>query len=335
MKAKPKADIVGTEPTQIDTVASNSCTRSGAFALLVSLALTSSIPYWLQARKDAVLGRYLALRLNLSVEVDALSESVNWQIYKKAHNEAESMSLAQLLAANAESPQHPATTIKNRRRESKLPAQTGASMPLLPPAPTNIRVMAPISEIHEIARFLTELDDTDLLATSRQASNDSDGSIYRWLRKRNALISKNLGSTVVHIQSDSALKSEGQKAGPSAGKELLLGSLTLRDAKELAQFELPKIPDRFQGNVSKGFEISISSLPSNLLMASLFAPGLLLFLIMYFGAFAREAVSSAHFPVSGTLFGAFSRSYWTRLVFVVAVWSPFLASAVVGIVSRE
>src|SRR5258708_37325409 len=58
---------------------------------------------------------------------------------------------------------------------------------------------------------------------------------------------------------------------------------------------------------------------------------------MYFSAFAREAASLAtsDFPSRATLFSAFSRSRSTLIVFLVALWSPLLASLGVAVASRQ
>ncbi len=52
-------------------------------------------------------------------------------------------------------------------------------------------------------------------------------------------------------------------------------------------------------------------------------------------AFAGEAVSSAGFPVQGTLFSAFSGSRGTLLVFLLALWSPLFASVAVAVTARK
>jgi len=62
---------------------------------------------------------------------------------------------------------------------------------------------------------------------------------------------------------------------------------------------------------------------------------LLAFVLVYFGAFAREAVSSPNFPTPGTLFSAFSGSRWSLLVLLLALWGPFAASVAVAIASRQ
>jgi len=76
-------------------------------------------------------------------------------------------------------------------------------------------------------------------------------------------------------------------------------------------------------------------LPRDLFLGTIFAEALLFFLLVYFGAFAREAISSPAFPAPGTLFSAFSKSDRTLLVLLLALWSPFVASMFVAIASRK
>src|ERR1019366_8581698 len=72
-----------------------------------------------------------------------------------------------------------------------------------------------------------------------------------------------------------------------------------------------------------------SSLPHDLYVASILAQLLLFFMLVHFGAFVREAVSSPTFPAPGPLFSAFSRSRSGLLVFGFATLIPPLASALV------
>ena len=110
------------EPTTLDKAASKACTQPGAFALLLSMALVSLIPYWLQGKQDNALGRYVSLRLGLATAVELLDESVIWQKYKAA-NPPESPSIKQLLETSVEvatGEPTPKATKKNRRRHPQL-----------------------------------------------------------------------------------------------------------------------------------------------------------------------------------------------------------------------
>jgi hypothetical protein len=324
-------DQIEINRSKVDENASDSCTRSGAFALLLSLALFSTIPYWLQTRDDAVLGRYISLRLSLATAVDQLDDSVNWKNFKASNKEAESMSIAQLLKARVStSLSGPSPTASNVNPPATSDSKPQPPIATLRPAPpTNLNVNADIFEIRQVADFLTKLDDSELLTVSRQASGYFNYSIYRWAYKRNSLFAQNLaspGQTVV-IGNVEGEQSQPENFVPPVGKGLL-ENLTVRDVRELAQFELPNISSTIKlGRIEDtNVELTPGSLPRNLYAATLSAEVLLFFVIMYFGAFSREAVSSVAFPSPGTLFSAFTRPFWTLVVFLLAIWTPFLAS---------
>jgi len=311
--------------------------RSGAFALVLALVLVSLIPYWLRAKADTAADRYLSLRLNLAIAADALDDDFTWQQYKTSHEKAESMPLSQLVEASVESPTSTESRSNTVRSKPKPGAANKTQQTVAPAPPSNIRLSQGIYGVHEIAGVLVNLDDSDLLSASRAASAFLDYSIYRWTRKRFSLIHLNMRATtavLVQAQQSDARKTESLE--PSIGKEVLLKYLTLRDARELARYELPSIPDtpEYRGS-GRAIEASLNSLPRNLFWASLLAQVLLVFVIMYFGAFAREAAASVSFPVPGTLFSAFSRPRWNGFVFFLALWTPFLASASVAIASRR
>jgi hypothetical protein len=169
-------------------------------------------------------------------------------------------------------------------------------------------------------------------------------SIIRWATKRDNLIYENMlrsmfGTMCFSGQWEIPYKEQKvEHFVPALDKDALLNCLTLRDVRELAQFEIPTFsnPMQFQGSVHRGVEVNPSSLmPKDLYMASVLAQLLLFFAIVHFGAFAREAVSSVGFPVQGTLFSAFSGSRGTLLVFLLALWSPVCVSLAVAVASRK
>jgi hypothetical protein len=305
------------------------------------LALFSLIPYWLQTKADIVVARYASLRLNLAFAINWLDDSVYWQKYKTSHPTAESMSMAELLDArivissNAEGTNKPpskdAVTADNKTQQATLSAPS-----------LIISTQVELPGVHESADFLGKLNDSELLMTSRKVSNYYNQSIYRWINKLYSLIERNraneTSTPVVLFDPTPAGAEQPENLIQTVRKEALLKYLTLADVRELAKFELPEIPPdttRFASGLGKETDITLGSLPRNLYMATLFAQALLLFVIVYFSAFAREAVSSAAFPVRGTLFSAFSRSYSTLAVFFLALWVPFAASVSVSVASHK
>jgi hypothetical protein len=330
-------------PTKIDGAASDACTRSGAFALLLSLALLSVIPYWWDRQDNVALGRYVALRLTLKTDVDLLDGDVFWQKYKSSNDAAESAPISSLVKIQVEEtpPEAntlvlPRKTIATNRKISPPTAATGA-----PAAPIGLRaiVTTQIGELQQIADTISQLDDSDLLTRSRSTSVFYNLGIYRWALKRNSLVNRDLYARACQPKGIQGSQKGQQREYyvPALGRELLLDCLTLHDIRELADFELPIIPDTTKFGVRGEREVDVSpgALPRDLYLASLFAQVVMICVIVYFNAFVREAVSSRNFPAQGTLFGAFSRSRWTLGAFAVSLSVPFVASTAVAALSRR
>jgi hypothetical protein len=339
MADDPQTNIA--EPTKGDIAASEACTRSGAFILLLFVALLLLIPYWIRRPADIALGRYVAVRNELAISLGELQDDPFWQRYLASHPAADTMSIAQLVNLQVdESSFSDVTTGKNPPGHPTVPARPPAHSGSInsgpprpsPPAMLSLKVFGNVSEMRPIADLLSELNDSDLLAQARQFSNFFDLSIYTWAIKRDDLL-------VQRINTSACYKGKGNPMAPykvpkpaffvpAIKEDVLLKCFTLRDVRELAQFQLPEVsnPTQLGGSIGQTVEVTTGSLPHDLYMASVVVQILLFFTIMYFGAFAREAVSSPSFPVRGTLFSALSKSPWTLLVFLMALWAPLVAS---------
>lgn len=344
MNSLPKND-----PTKADTAASDSCARSGAFALLLTVTLSLLIPYWMERRSEEALGNYIAYRLNLANQIETLDENPVWKEYKVSNKTAESMSIAELMKASlgtakaAPESKPQAKTTSAATSKPNVP-RFDPTRPTRPAPPTGLSVSispAKLDAVIPIADWLNRLNDSDLLNRSRDVSNFFEFSIIRWASKRSNLMYENMISTQCFTRQDWELSDNGKKPEdfiPALDKDALLNCLTLRDVRELAQFELPTFsnPIQAQGRIHREVDINPSSLlPRDLYMASALTQLLLFFVIVHFGAFAQEAVSSAEFPVPGTLFSAFSGSRGTLLVFLLAFWSPLCASLALDVASRK
>jgi len=237
-------------------------------------------------------------------------------------------------------------TDKPKPTAKSPPAQDQNHSPrtiLAPPAlPTGLQghAMMAINFVPEIANLLGELNNSDRLGRSRQVSNFFDFSIVRWARKRNSLIYGNYISGVCTVTKDMSIPVKGKKSDyfvPQFDNEVLLNCLTIHSVRELAQFELPTVtnPTQLGGRIGREIEVSPNTLPRDAYLATIVVQLLLFFTLIHFGAYAREAVSSPTFPAPATLFGAFARSHWTLLVFLLALWSPLVASLGTATVSRE
>jgi len=334
------------EPTRVDVAASAACVRSGAFALLLSIGNLLLVPYWREQPMYTALAAYLTGRVNLASAVESLDDDPIWQKYKTSHETADSTTIQQLLGlqvniAAAESskttPQlKPAAPSKNHAK-----ASVGG---LVPASPTGMSVAITIAlpEAPRIAESLNSLNDSEVLARTRQVSNFFNFSLIRWLNKRGAFAYQN-ALTSNCTKKELELPHKGGKPAefvPVFTQEALLNCLTVHDVRELARFEYPTIsnPMELGGHIGPVIEVAPGSLPRGSLrpyVATLAVQVLLFFVVVYFGAFAREAVASAVFPVPGTIFGAFSRSPWTLLVLLLAILAPLCTSIVVAVAARK
>ena len=339
------------EPTKVDTAASAACIRSGAFALLLSAALLLLVPYWREQSRYTALGEYLMGRVNLASAIEALDDDPIWQTYKISNEATESMPIAQLPglqvniaatdAAKTRPQPTPAPPSENHKKASAARLRTAAPAPPKTLSAT-VAVTIGIPEAPRIVDSLIKLNDSEILTRTRQVSNFFNFSLVRWLNKRGALVYRNVLASKCTTK-ELELPHEGEKPAefvPVLTEEALLRCLTVHDVRELAQFEYPTIsnPMELGGRIGPVIEIAPGSLPRGSLgpfSATLAAQVLLFFVVVYFGAFAREAVASPAFPARGTVFGAFSRSRWTLLALFLALWAPLCTSIVVAATSRK
>ena len=340
------------EPTKVDTAASESCTRSGVFALLLTVTLSLLVPYWVERRNEDALGKYISDRVNLANQIERLDEDLLWKEYKASNKAAESMSIAELMKVSVEGPK----SVPEVGAQTKASSTTKAgvqrfdpSRPTTPRPPTGLTVSSPPAKLEvllPIVDLLNQLNDPELLNRVRKVSSNSfEFSIIRWATKRGNLMYENMVRTMPTNNCFSGwyweIPYKEQKVKdfvPALDKDALLNCLTLRDVRELAQFELPTFsnPIQLKGSIHREVDVNPSSLmPRDLYTASVLLQLLLFFVIVHFAAFAREAVSSAKFPVQGTLFSAFYGSRGTLLVFLFALWSPLCASLTVVVASRS
>ena len=88
----------GPEPNKVDSAASDACTRSGLFALVLTLVLVLLVPYWAHRPKYSFFRSYLTYRLNLRLAVDLLDSDPAWQHFKESNSAADSIPLARIPA---------------------------------------------------------------------------------------------------------------------------------------------------------------------------------------------------------------------------------------------
>ena len=153
------------EPSKVDTAASDACTRSGVFALLLSTALLLLIPPWLNRPNQVALSRYIALKNMLAMRVDSLDLDPIWQQYKASHTTAELAPIADLadidvlvtITSNGRISIPPNGTEPNRGK----PNPSGVpSAPTLQSAIASATAPMKLRNISDIRDYLIELDDS-------------------------------------------------------------------------------------------------------------------------------------------------------------------------------
>jgi hypothetical protein len=352
--------------SKVDISASEACTRSGVFALLMSVLCFLLTPYWQSRENEVSLKKYVAYRWDLVTTAETIAETPTWRIYKASHPSAESISIAQLLDVKIEPSPIEAKAPKaepklpNKRRNESHPqpatekGQEPVTVPGRPNPPKDVRItvaptdlsvsmLRPIDYMARIAELLSLLNDSDVLSRSRRVSRFFDVSIVRWASKRSNLMYGNAFSGLCIPKMELEILDQSKKSSyadtyvPKLDDQLVRSCLAFEDVQDLAHFELPSLtnPTPLGSRDWTQIELSPGALPRDPYMATVVVEILLFFALIHFGAYAREAVLSPTFPAAGTLFSAFSRPPLTLLVLLFALWCPLLASLGVAATSRE
>jgi hypothetical protein len=374
------------EPTKAEAAASVACTRSGAFALLLSMALFLLVPYWEQVPAAKALGDYLDYRYELTADLERLDHDPFWQQYKTNNPNVESSAISSIpdrvpyspasgSKPTSESPESSLVKSGSLRRASLMlhptrvsdvpPATTdppsladqlaqapvspgcrggpslpkGVPVPICPPtvgAPT-VTTLYPIPELSDIIVVLKDLNTPGLLTKSRNYSNFYAFSIGRWAVRRSSLMYENAIHNVCVTRTIELPDQNPPQANfvPEIDHDALLNCLTLNDVRELATYEPPIVenPDQIGRGIQRPIDVGLDALPKGIVPASIVAEVLLVFALLYFGVFVREATTSDAFPVSGTLFSAFSRSRFTLSVMLILLCTPVVSCSAIAIAS--
>ncbi len=265
-----ESQINSGEPTKIDSGASEACTRSGTFALLLSLLCFLLTPYWVGRQNEIALKQYLAHRFNLATTTETITEDPTWRKYQASHPGWASTPIAQLLKDTVElsssdtnptnPPSKPAKDARNESHDqshaqtSQPRNQRPIAAPHVPAAPVLLRVaeVGQIDYIPQLTELLNGLNDSDLLSRSRQVSRFFDYSIVRWVRKRGNIMYGNSFSNVCTPNKELEVPDQAKKSlyadyyTPRLDPETMLSCLTFQDVQDLAHFELPTITNPTQ-----------------------------------------------------------------------------------------
>jgi len=338
----------------IDTAASQACTRAGAFALLVSVVLFLLAMYWQNRKNDEALAKYVGSRLNMALQFDSLDKDGLWEEYEQSHPDADHTSIDVLrneevrIVERGSGDQNTTGSSSNGNpsRGSRKPVFVGPRLPA-PIRDLTVTITSDyeIPEIAELVRAFRELNDPEMLTRARMVGNFFGISIAKWGNRRNNLLYGNVLTHACTVPRLEVVPAESwwrsllapPRSAPLIDDDALLKCISLRDLRELANFELPALnnPTELGAKIVRDPEISPGSFPRDPFAASIVSELFLAFVLFYFAAFAREATSSIAFPARGTLFGAFSNSRWQLLVFFLALWAPFLSCLALAVSSTR
>jgi hypothetical protein len=321
-----------------DFAAAESCVRAGAFGLILSLALITSVSYWAKVPDNQALSSYVAYRINLSASVEHLIQSVSWKDYLIDHLAAESITIFDLEAVRVG--RGPTKMPPPLPPQPNLPIEKG-NPTNRPAPPTNLTatLIGALPSIFDVADALGKLNDSDLLTKSRNASAFYNISIYRWALKRNNLyiegVNTRTGAVNTEYSSVEVTTPSPTNSVPAIDKDEMIRTLTLSEVRELASYELPVVRDSttFDEGEERHIDLGIPTMPRGLYPATVCAEALLLFVVLYLMAFTLEAISTGNFPASGTVFSALGRSRITIVALIIALLTPAGACVAVAAVA--
>ena len=344
---------------------SEACTRSGTVALLASLALLGLVPSWNLASSERDAYRYYTYRLRLEVAVDALLVSPSWKSYLEDNPEAEDQPLSELATANYESPTRkwraahgagaspslaiagaaastgttngarvpPKALATSAPSHSPKRPEGGSRQPAALAAPT-LTIASPITEVGPIVDNIVALDDPVLLAAAQKGSNSRMLSIAKWQTKFYGLITSGMSRSApggLAIQPAEPASASGSV--PPLGRATVLANLRMRDAIELAQYQMPELSRPAIRDSAGGYEAdlnNLNALPKTLDGATSALELLLVAVMTYFAVFTQHATAGRGFRAPGTLFGAFTATSTARSIFTALLIVPPLAAVFVA-----
>ncbi|HEY1266713.1 MAG TPA: hypothetical protein VGH16_05615 [Candidatus Binatia bacterium] len=304
---------------EFDIRCSNACTKAGAAALLLSaVALGMLQPLTKSQQLDAVT-KYYSGRLALHDAINRLDKDPNWLLLLKdeklGRQAAKEWTLDTILKYKVHPEGRPGLITKSK--EEFL--GEGVSM-----LASGMTLQAP----RDIEFELTLLGDGSLLSHARGFSNQINRSIYRWTYLRTMIVLFSKGKRQTEIVTH--FPDEKTAYVPSVTRDDLL-ALTIPEIIELASYE-PVEETKLDALVRDDATLTLPSvgIPFNIIPAASLVEMALLLTSIYFWLYLREAKTSDNFPPSGTLFGVFSRSAPSRLVFRLLLLAPPVAAALLA-----
>jgi len=288
------------EPSPVDIRCSEACTRTGLTILLLTAFVFSLIPLWREEIVGKELGHYIQLRNNLTYKLDELDADKDWKEFPKEQNPDE-RELSVLVKYEWGSK-------KNVDPAPDVAILSSPTAPITPPsAPTALTVTTPSltpTILGDIIETLKELDDGELTALVHSTSYAPSNSIYKWQLLRIRLLNNKTSK--------------------------LLEDLTITEVRQLAAYERLSVDSRKLQEGGKRIPLSLTIPEVGIEQATLLVEAALIGALFYFWLFQSEAEYSPSFPASATLFGAVSRTRTSHAVFLILIFIPFIAAALIA-----
>jgi hypothetical protein len=325
---------------QLDFRCSNSCTRAGLTALLFAALAFAMLWPLEKAKQFDALGKYASLRLELKDSLDQLGGEPCWKVLLKTEGDKVlNWTLSKLMefrcgrppAPKEGKPDKPPPSGSQKEEILEKPRSNSKGDEIAPETPTGFMVWSEstIWEFDRIADILSELGNGELLKLARSYSHRFDRSIYRWEMLRYRILQENRGGPPV---STPPSKSRGKD--PDRSREEQIKYFRLENLRRLGDYELPELGE-IEPLLKELSHFSLPSLgmPVGLIAATHFIELGLVFMLVYFWVFQREAKLSRNYPAPGTLFGAFKRTFISRNMFKVFIALPAVAATLLAIES--
>jgi hypothetical protein len=356
------------EDKYIDGTTSSACTKSGMTALGISVILLCLIPYWQHRPTEKALSTYLTSRVLLNMDFDQLEQNPAWEYYKESDPKAELTPLGKLPQAYPYPPPQwkpqpdaapPSTSDGDpahaegrkstwalkvalvapklpfaRRIALQLPPSSSPNAPASPSGLT-VTTLVPLSELNALIDLTRQLNDSQQLDIASNYSNYYVIAIGLWIQKKRMLAWRDELDHRCPMRSIDLTPTKG--SFPEPHPDVLFNCLTLRDWRQLAAYEMPSTGSAEQNQIGSRIgtpvDLAIGALPHRGDLASFVAGASLVIVLLYFGAYLREATHSKRFPAPATLFAAFSRTPFANLAFLLALVFPLMSCIALAVIA--
>src|SRR6266849_2809223 len=308
----------------VDRACSASCTKSGIAALVFSAFALSLMQPLMQIDAFDALSAYVGSRLTLKTALDVLDNDRCWQALR-AEPGLEKLPLVRLKGrkcfytadgklmtdteASKPRPSPPVAPPPSTSQKNAPPARA------VPAPPTGLMVGGPPLPFGEIQQALSVLGQRETLRVAGSLFPFRFGwSIYWWQRRSEDLANK---TSPKHTIDDKSLHFDE--------------NLSIDDARVLADFQFLD-PSLVEQAILEETRINLPNAKTSLTLgASTNLVELAILLsVFYFWLYQREARRSPTFPAPGTIFGVFSQSRTSLIVFDLLVAVPACCAALLA-----